>query len=145
MCAQTPGLFCMLNRTTPLRILLVDDERYMRVFVGKVLSSFISCTITEACDGQDAVDQSRASDPELIMLDINMPRVDGVQALAQIRTFKPDTPIVMLTSISEEAIVEECVTNGASSFIRKDLRADLLQVELQEMLKQFFPDEPNSP
>lgn len=134
----------MIQRTTPLRILLVDDERYMRVFVGKVLSGYISCTITEARDGQDAIDQCRTADPELILLDINMPRVDGVQALAQIRTFKPDTPIVMLTSSSEEAIVEECVTKGASSFIRKDLRADLLQIELQEMLRQFLPGESES-
>lgn len=114
----------------------------MRVFVGKVVSGYISCTITEARDGQDAIDQCRAADPELILLDINMPRVDGVQALVQIRALKPDTPIVMLTSISEEAIVEQCVNHGASSFIRKDLRADLLQVELQEMLKQFFPGDP---
>lgn len=135
----------MIKRTIPLRILLVDDERYMRVFVGRVLSGYINCTVVEARDGQEAIDQCRATDPELIMLDINMPRVDGVQALAQIRAFKPDTPIVMLTSISEEAIVEECVTNGASSFIRKDLRADLLQVELQEMLQQFFPGEPGTP
>lgn len=132
----------MINRTTPLRILLVDDERYMRVFVGKVLSSYISCALTEARDGQEAIDLARTADPELILLDINMPRVDGVQALGQIRAFKPDTPIVMLTSISEEAIVEECVVKGASSFIRKDVRADLLQVELQEMLRQFIPGDP---
>lgn len=70
-----------------------------------------------------------------------MPRVDGVQALGQIRALKPTTPIVMLTSISEEAVVEECVTKGASYFIRKDVRADLLKTELEEMLNQFFPDE----
>ena len=135
----------MLTRTAPLRVLLVDDERYMRVFVGKVLNSFISCTVAEACDGHEAIEKSRTTDPELILLDINMPRMDGVQALAEIRVFKPDTPIVMLTSISEEATVEDCVNKGASSFIRKDLRADLLQLELQEMLKQFFPDEPATP
>ncbi len=113
----------------------------MRVFVGRVLGTSINCTVMEARDGQDAIDQCGKSDPELVILDINMPRVDGVQALAQIRALKPDTPIVMLTSISEEAVVEDCVTKGASSFIRKDVRADLLKIELQEMLKQFFPDE----
>jgi two-component system, response regulator PdtaR len=130
----------MINRATPLRVLLVDDENYMRVFVGRVLGQSISCTIAEARDGQDAIDQCGISDPELIILDINMPRVDGVQALARIRDLKPNTPIVMLTSISEEAVVEECVTKGASYFIRKDVRADLLKTELEEMLKQFFPE-----
>lgn len=130
----------MINRANPLRVLLVDDENYMRVFVGRVLGSTISCTIAEARDGQDAIDQCGKSDPELIILDINMPRVDGVQALARIRALKADVPIVMLTSISEEAVVEECVAKGASYFIRKDVRADQLKAELEEMLKQFFPD-----
>jgi two-component system chemotaxis response regulator CheY len=135
----------MINRANPLRVLLVDDENYMRVFVGRVLSSAIKCTISEARDGQDAIEQCGKAEPELIILDINMPRVDGVQALGQIRALKPDTPIVMLTSISEEAVVEECVTKGASYFIRKDVRADLLKTELEEMLKQFFPEEKATP
>lgn len=130
----------MINRANPLRVLLVDDENYMRAFVGRVLTTTINCTIAEARDGQDAIDQCGRSDPELIVLDINMPRVDGVQALGEIRALKPGTPIVMLTSISEEAVVEECVTKGASYFIRKDVRADLLKTELEEMLKQFFPE-----
>ena len=134
----------MINRATPLRILLVDDETYMRVFVGRVLSTNINCTLVEARDGQDAINQCGTSDPELIILDINMPRVDGVKALGEIRALKPDTPIVMLTSISEEAVVEECVAKGASYFIRKDVRADLLMTELKEMLRQFFPDEPKT-
>lgn len=130
----------MINRATPLRVLLVDDETYMRVFVGRVLSTSINCSVTEAHDGGDAISRCGASDPELIILDINMPRVDGVQALGEIRALKPVTPIIMLTSISEEAVVEECVTKGASYFIRKDVRADQLKTELQEMLRQFFPE-----
>jgi CheY-like chemotaxis protein len=130
----------MINRPHPLRILLVDDETYMRVFVGRVLSSEITCTVTEARDGQEAIDQCGKVDPELVILDINMPRVDGVQALGEIRTMKPDIPIVMLTSISEEVVVEKCLINGASHFIRKDVGANVLKAELMEMLQQFFPN-----
>ena len=133
-------LFCMINRATSLRILLVDDEAFMRVFVGRVLTSSINCTLEEARDGQDAINCCRTGDPELIILDINMPRMDGVQALSEIRALKPGTPIVMLTSNSEEAVVKECVTKGASYFIRKDVRADLLKTELLEMLRQLFPE-----
>jgi two-component system chemotaxis response regulator CheY len=135
----------MINRASPLRVLLVDDETYMRVFVGRVLTTSVTCTVAEARDGQDAINQCQTSDPELIILDINMPRVDGVTALGEIRALKPATPIVMLTSISEEAVVEECVTKGASYFIRKDVRADLLKIELEEMLRQFFPEPKATP
>lgn len=135
----------MIHRATPLRVLLVDDEAYIRLFVRRVLTTAIDCTVAEARDGQEGITQCQQADPELVILDINMPRVDGVQALGEIRALKPDVPIVMLTSISEEAVVEECVAKRASYFIRKDVRADLLQAELQEMLRQFFPEVPASP
>lgn len=130
----------MINRSHPLRVLLVDDEHYMRAFVGRVLSQAVNCALIEAHDGQEAIDQCGKGDPELIILDINMPRVDGVQALTQIRAMKPDTPIVMLTSISEEVVVEKCLINGASHFIRKDVGANVLKAELTEMLQLFFPN-----
>lgn len=131
----------MNHPLTPLKILLVDDEAYFRLFVGKVLSTSINCTVTERPNGQEAISFCHTGNPDLIVLDINMPRMDGVQALAQIRVLKPVVPIVMLTSVSEEAVVEECVTLGASYFIRKDVRGDQLKAELQEMLRMFFPTE----
>ena len=124
-----------------LKILLVDDEAYFRLFVGKVMQQATECTIDEARDGQEAITFCQTNSPDLIVLDINMPRMDGVGALKGIRALRPDTPIVMLTSISEEAIVEECVTYGASYFIRKDVRADELQTELKAMLELFFTPE----
>ena len=131
----------MIKRTIPIRILLVDDEAYMRTFVSRVLQTSIDCTVVEARDGQEAVALSQSINPELIILDINMPRMDGVTALGLIRKAKPYTPILMLTSISEEAVVEECVNLEASYFILKDIRADQLTTELQQMLAQFFPDQ----
>ena len=134
-------LYPVIKRINPLKILLVDDETYMRVFVGQALRMSINCTIAEARDGQEGVEVCQVSDPDLIILDIHMPRLDGVTALGKIRQLKPDTPIVMLTSASEEAVVESCVKQGASFFIRKDVRAGLLRAELESMLQQFFPEE----
>ncbi len=130
----------MTAPSSPLRVLLVDDEAYFRLFVGKVLVQSLNCTVVDAKDGQEAVALCQTSNPDLVLLDIYMPRVDGMEALPKIRALRPDTPIVMLTSVSEEAVVEECVTLGASYFIRKDVRADLLQAELQKMLGMFFPE-----
>jgi CheY-like chemotaxis protein len=129
----------MATQTNPLTVLLVDDEAYFRLFVGKVLGITINCIVLEARNGQEAITLSQTSHPDLILLDINMPHVDGVQALTRIRALMPATPIVMLTSVSEEAVVEECVKLGASYFIRKDVRADQLKTELQEVLRMFFP------
>jgi len=129
----------MTDHLLPLKILLVDDEEYFRLFVRKVLSTSIACTIAEAHNGREAIAACQTSDPDLILLDIYMPELDGMQALPQIRALKPTTPIVMLTSDSEEAVVEQCVNLGASYFVRKDVHADQLQVELLNMLRMFFP------
>lgn len=129
----------MMNKIEPLKILLVDDESYFRVFVGKVLGVAVKCTVFEEKNGQDAITHCRTNEPDLILLDINMPQMDGVKALREIRALKPATPIVMLTSVAEEAVVEECVNLGASYFIRKDVLAGELKAELEKMLGMFFP------
>lgn len=120
---------------------MVDDEKHMQIFVGQALRISIECTVAAAHNGLEAIETCQTSDPDLIILDIHMPRMDGVTALGKIRALKPDTPIVMLTSVSEEAVVESCVTQGASYFIRKDVQAGLLRTELETMLKLFFPEE----
>ena len=129
----------MISSLVPLKILLVDDEAYFRLFVGQVLRISIACTVVEAKNGQEAVALSQTVNPDLILLDIYTPLVDGVQALPQLRALKPAVPIVMLTSVSEEAVVERCVTFGASYFIRKDVHADQLETELRNMLRMLFP------
>ena len=129
----------MLSLPKPLNILLVEDEAYFRLFVGKMLGLVIPCTVVEAKNGQEAIDLCRTSDPDLILLDIYMPLLDGLEALPQIRALKPATPIVMLTSVSEEAVVEKCVALGASYLIRKDVHALQLKTEIQNMLHIFFP------
>ena len=127
-----------------MKILLVEDEAYFRLFVSRVLHTEVTCTVEEARDGQEAIAICQTSNPDLIILDINMPRLGGMQTLTTLRALKPDTPIIMLTSISEEMVVEECVTKGASYFIRKDVRADQLQAELQEVLRMFAPNQKDS-
>jgi len=122
-----------------LAVLLVDDEAYFRVFVGKVLRSEGIGTVLEARDGHEAIALFRERRPRLVVLDINMPRLGGIEALQEIRRLSPQVPVVMLTSISEESVVETCVQQGASYFIRKDVRADLLQQELVEMLRSYCP------
>lgn len=132
----------MIKRANPLRVLLADDEKHMQAFVGQILSSSIDCTITTVSDGAAAIEHCRTADSELVILDINMPRVDGVKALTEIRQFKPELPIIMMTSIADEFVVEECLRKGASYYIRKDPFGNYIRVELESVLRDFFPPDP---
>lgn len=123
----------------PLNVLLVDDEAYFRRFVGEVVRRATPSDLREARDGEEAVALFRVALPDLVLLDINMPRMDGLHTLRALRALSADVPIVMLTAISEEHVVEQCVEAGASFFIRKDLPADQLAAELRHYLGELRP------
>lgn len=114
--------------------MLIEDETYFRKFVGRVLQHFKIGRIIEARDGREGVELFRTSAPDFVLLDISMPHMDGVKTLAQLRKLSDHTPIVMLTSIADEKVVEECVKEGATFFIRKDVPADELSTAISGVL-----------
>lgn len=129
-----------------LTALLVDDEAYFRRFVGQFLINRQSFSrVVEAKDGREATDLYLATKPDVVILDINMPRMDGIETLQALRRQSADVPIVMLTSIADEMMVEKCVEEGASYFIRKDVPAQQLTQELGELLTEMLGQPPASP
>jgi two-component system chemotaxis response regulator CheY len=104
----------------PQSILLTDDEAHIRKFIGLVLRQFDNPRILEAANGAEAVALYAKHKPDLVLLDVNMPVLDGVQALTQIRASDPDAIVVMLTSLANRQTVEECARLGAVDYIRKD-------------------------
>lgn len=115
--------------------LLIEDEAYFRRFVGRVLQQLTVGSVIEARDGREGVELFEAKSPDLVLLDISMPHMDGVKTLAELRKRAQKTPIVMLTSVAEENVVEECVKEGATFFIRKDVPADQLAAAISGVLK----------
>lgn len=127
-------------------LLLVDDEHYFRRFVGEIVRRNFGYRLIEARDGEEAVALFQAERPAVVLLDINMPRKTGIETLPALRAMDAEAQIIMLTSISEELVVEECANLGASYFVRKDLPADELVQELKAVLEAAAtPDEPPAP
>ncbi|HUR58212.1 MAG TPA: response regulator transcription factor [Opitutaceae bacterium] len=119
-------------------ILVIDDEAYFRRFVGQVVKKATTARVIEARDGREGVKQFEEHSPALVLLDISMPHLDGVRTLTALRKLSDKVPIVMLTSLSEEKVVEECIEQGASFFIRKDVQAASLAMALHEILTEFL-------
>lgn len=133
----------MSESPATLTALLVDDETYFRKFVGQVLKSALRVSVVEARDGREGLKLFQEHQPGLVLLDINMPHMDGLETLAALRKLSATVPIIMLTSVSEEMVVEQCVGQGASYFIRKDVPAGELAAALRVALDEFLePQEP---
>jgi two-component system chemotaxis response regulator CheY len=124
----------------PRSILLTDDEPHIRKFIGLILRKFDNPRILEAGDGAQAVALYKEHQPDLVLLDVNMPNLDGVQALAQIRQLDPNAVVVMLTSLANRHTVEECLRLGAVDYIRKDTPREELTAKFEHIIADCYGD-----
>lgn len=112
------------------RILIADDNRFIRILVKAALSQ-LGHEVIEATDGQEAYDLALTSEPDLILLDVVMPRMSGFDVLERIRTTEgaPTCPIAMLTTAMTEADHKRADQFGAEGYVTKPFdNADLRQV-----------------
>lgn len=128
------------------KVLITDDEAHIRQFLGLVMKRLGAPVVLEARNGQEAVDAYAAHRPDLVLLDVNMPVIDGVQALTKIRAADPEALVVMLTSLTNRQTIEECARLGAANYLRKDLPRDELITQLQQVIDENFePEQPANP
>jgi len=125
------------------KILLVDDEAHIRKFVGLILKKICTPTIIEAADGLAALALYEQEKPDLILMDVNMPNLDGIQTLERLRQTAPDAFVVMLTSLTNRQTVEQCARLGALDYIRKDVPREQLGAQLLQIITDCF--EPEAP
>jgi CheY-like chemotaxis protein len=131
MNAQPPGAStgapqqAMLER--PVRVLLVDDHAMVRQGLRSILDGYPNLDIiAEAGDGEEAITLARLLKPDLIVMDVNMPRLDGIEATRRIREELPGTYVVGLSVNEAEHIVKSMQAAGASAFLTKESAADHL-------------------
>ncbi|MEU7222543.1 response regulator [Streptomyces chrestomyceticus] len=103
-----------------VRVLLADDEAMIRAGVRAILTASPGIeVVAEAADGREAVDLALRHRPDVCLLDIRMPRLDGLGAAAELGRTLPETAVVMLTTFSEDAYVAGALGSGASGFLLK--------------------------
>lgn len=105
----------------PVRVLLVDDEALMRAGLRLIIDGAAGISVVgEASDGQAALEQARELDPDVLLMDIRMPRMTGLEALAALRDSGTRARVVMLTAFDTDGFLLEALRGGAVSFLLKD-------------------------
>ena len=117
-----------------MKILLVDDSKTMRSIQKSVLTQLGYNEIEEACDGQDALSKVGAFEPDLMLVDWNMPIMDGITFVKTVRQNDKTTPIIMVTTESEKTRVIEAIKAGVNNYVVKPFTPDSLSQRITETL-----------
>jgi two-component system chemotaxis response regulator CheY len=103
---------------------LVDDAAFMRKVIKDTLSKNGYTELYEAVDGADAVEKYGEISPDLVIMDITMPNMDGLEALKAIRAKDANANVVMCSAMGQESMVMDAVRSGAKDFIVKPFKPD---------------------
>jgi DNA-binding NarL/FixJ family response regulator len=130
-----------MSAQAPLRILIADDHDLMRQGAGALIErqpGWEVCGV--AATGREAVDKASLLKPDVVIMDMTMPELNGVDAAAQIRRRLPDTEIVMLTAHEDEDLIRDAFAAGVKSFIFKSQAYDFLVAAIESLSrhKPFF-------
>ncbi len=109
-----------------MRVLLADDHALFRDGLRSLLEARGVEVIGEARNGREAVDQTRRLSPEIVLMDLHMPELDGLAATRLISAEQPDVKVVILTASEEDAHLFEAIKSGAQGYLFKNLASDEL-------------------
>ena len=117
------------------KVLVADDSRVMRLWAQRLLGG-AGYEVVTAENGQEAVTLYAQYAPDAVLLDVTMPVMDGVTALAEIRARDPAARIAMLTAMGQEAIVRRCLEIGIQDFIMKPQDDDRVLATVAKLVKR---------
>lgn len=112
---------------TDIRVLVVDDQRLVREGIASLLAIQEGlCIVGTAVDGQEAIEQAKESAPDVILMDVRMPVMNGIQATERIRELLPECKVLMLTTFDDEEYIIKSLQAGAYGYLLKDTPAENL-------------------
>lgn len=116
-----------MNDNTPIRVIIADDHAMVRVGLSTILESLPDMhLVAEANNGNEAIELCKTFHPDVILMDVKMPGMDGIQATQQIKTRFPDVQVIVITSYDETNLVNKALQAGAIGYLLKNVSASEL-------------------
>lgn len=116
------------------RILISDDAAFMRMMLKDILTKNGYEVVGEAENGLRAVDKYKELSPDLVLMDITMPEMNGIDAVKAIKQLDPNAKVIMCSAMGQQAMVVESIQAGAKDFIVKPFQADRIVEALKKVL-----------
>ena len=118
-------------------VLIVDDASFMRTVLKDIVkTNGLASQVIEAGDGVEGVRNYQKYKPDLVIMDINMPKADGIQALRAIMKLDPGAKVVMVSSVEQKAIVQDAIRLGARDYVVKPFDRSSVPLVLNKVLRQ---------
>ena len=114
-------------------ILICDDAAFMRMMIKDILTKNGYNVAGEAENGAKAVEKYAELKPDLVLMDITMPEMDGIEALKKIKASDPSASVIMCSAMGQQAMVIESIQSGAKDFIVKPFQADRVIEAVQKV------------
>ena len=115
-------------------ILICDDAAFMRMMIKDIITKNGYNIAGEAENGAKAVEKYNELKPDLVLMDITMPEMDGIQALKKIKETDPNASVIMCSAMGQQAMVIESIQSGAKDFIVKPFQADRVLEAVQKVV-----------
>ena len=127
------------------KVLVVDDEAHIRKFVIQLVKPLGEPVILQAANGEEALKIYELERPVLVLLDVNMPRIDGIETLRRLKLLDPNCVVIMLTSLVNRHTVEACLHLGAVAYMRKDNPPDDMTARIKKIVDGYLGERPAQP
>ena len=124
------------------KILIVDDENEVRESLRKFLTRNIECDLTEACNGRDALEVISKEVYDLILLDVKMPGISGIDVLKKMSNSHTDTDVLIITAYDSQQVAREALKHGAADYIVKPSTIEVIFEKIRQILekrKKYLP------
>lgn len=122
------------GKKSPLTCLIVDDSAFMRFHLRRMMGSFDNVIAREAANGDEAIREYRRLRPDIVLMDIVMPGLEGVETVKRICNQDPEARVIMISSVSYREKVAEAMSAGAKCFIPKPVTTEELRRAIQNVL-----------
>lgn len=116
------------------RILICDDATFIRMMIKDVLTKNGYEVVGEASNGKESVEKYQELKPDLVLMDITMPEMDGIQALKEIVKIDKEAKVIMCSAMGQQASVVDAIKAGAKDFIVKPFQADRMLETIKKVL-----------